>query len=202
MSKQEQPAAPQGGNTFKSVKEIEANAKSRMEKALTDLQLEIGNIRTGRANMSLLDSVRVEYYGSPVPLNQVAQLHVPEPTMITVQPWDVSQIAVIEKAIRGGDLGLNPMNDGKLVRVPVPALTEERRKDMVKHLHKVLEEHRTAVRNIRRDGNDAIKKAMKEKKITEDEERGAMENLQKLTDDEIKKMEEMAKGKEKEVMSI
>jgi ribosome recycling factor len=119
-----------------------------------------------------------------------------------VQPWDVSQIGAIEKAIRSGDLGLNPMNDGKLVRVPVPSLTEDRRKEMVKHLNKVLEEHRTAVRNIRRDGNDAIKKAMKDKKITEDEERGALENLQKLTDEEIKKMEEMAKGKEREVMSL
>src|ERR1700704_6737439 len=137
-----------------------------------------------------------------MPLNQIAQMHAPEPQMITVQPFDASQLAVIEKAIRGADLGLNPMNDGKLVRVPVPALTEERRKEMVKHLHRILEEHRTAVRNIRRDGNDAIKKAMKDKKINEDEERGAMEQIQKLTDDEIKKMEEMSKGKEKEVLEI
>jgi ribosome recycling factor len=119
-----------------------------------------------------------------------------------VQPWDVSQLSVIEKAIRAADLGLNPMNDGKLIRVPVPALTEERRKDMVKHLHKVLEEHRTAIRNVRRDGNESIKKTMKDKKITEDEERRALEELQKLTDDEIKKMEEMSKGKEKEVLSL
>ena len=176
--------------------------KSRMDKAVEDFRKEMTATRTGRASVHMLDGVMVDAYGSQMPLNQLANVSAPEPQLITVQPWDVSQIGAIEKAIRSGDLGLNPMNDGKLVRVPVPALTEERRKDMVKHLHKVLEEHRTAVRNIRRDGNDLIKKAMKDKKITEDEERGAMENLQKLTDDEIKKMEEMAKGKEKEVMSL
>jgi len=176
--------------------------KTRMDKAVEDFRREMTATRTGRASVHMLDGITVEAYGSDMPLNQLANVSAPEPQLITVQPWDVSQIGAIEKAIRGGDLGLNPMNDGKLVRVPVPALTEERRKEMVKHLHKVLEEHRTAVRNIRRDGNDAIKKAMKDKKITEDEERGAMENLQKLTDDEIKKMEEMAKGKEKEVMSV
>ena len=158
--------------------------------------------RTGRASVHMLDGVMVEAYGSQMPLNQLANVSAPEPQLITVQPWDVSQMAAIEKAIRAADLGLNPMNDGKLVRVPVPALTEDRRKEMVKHLHKALEEHRTAVRNIRRDGNDIIKKAMKDKKITEDEERGALDQIQKLTDDEIKKMEELAKGKEKEVMSI
>jgi ribosome recycling factor len=132
----------------------------------------------------------------------VATVHAPESQLITVQPYDPTALGVIEKAIRTADLGLNPMNDGKLIRVPVPALTEERRRDMVKHLHKILEEHRTAVRNIRRDGNDAIKKAMKDKKITEDEEKRALEEIQKLTDDEIKKMEDMSKGKEKEVMEI
>jgi ribosome recycling factor len=137
-----------------------------------------------------------------MPLNQIAQVHAPEPQLITVQPFDPTSLPAIEKAIRTADLGLNPMNDGKIIRVPVPPLTEERRKDMVKHLHKVLEEHRTAVRNIRRDGNDAIKKAMKDKKIAEDDEKRAMEEIQKLTDDEIKKMEEMSKGKEKEVMEI
>jgi ribosome recycling factor len=185
-----------------ALKDSFVQLKTRMDKAVEDFRKEMTSTRTGRASVHMLDGVMVEAYGSQMPLNQLANVSAPEPQLITVQPWDVSQIAAIEKAIRGGDLGLNPMNDGKLVRVPVPALTEERRKDMVKHLHKVLEEHRTAVRNIRRDGNDAIKKALKEKKITEDEERGAMENLQKLTDDEIKKMEEMAKGKEKEVMSI
>jgi len=185
-----------------ALKESFIALKTRMDKAVEDFRKEMTSTRTGRASVHMLDGVMVEAYGSQMPLNQLANVSAPEPQLITVQPWDVSQIGAIEKAIRGGDLGLNPMNDGKLVRVPVPALTEERRKDMVKHLHKVLEEHRTAVRNIRRDGNDVIKKAMKDKKVTEDEERGAMENLQKLTDDEIKKMEEMAKGKEKEVMSI
>jgi len=176
--------------------------KTRMDKAVEDFRKEMASQRTGRASVHMLDSVTVDAYGSQMPLNQLANVSAPEPQLITVQPWDVSQIGAIEKAIRSADLGLNPMNDGKLVRVPVPALTEERRKEMVKHLNKVLEEHRTAVRNIRRDGNDAIKKAMKDKKITEDEERGAMENIQKLTDDEIKKMEEMAKAKEKEVMQV
>jgi len=146
--------------------------------------------------------VIVEAYGAQMPLNQVATVHAPEPQLITVQPYDPSQLGAIEKAIRSGELGLNPMNDGKIIRVPIPALTEERRKEMVKHLHKVLEDHRTAVRNIRRDGNDAIKKALKDKKITEDEEKRSMDEIQKLTDDEIKKMEEMCKAKEKEVMEI
>jgi len=179
-----------------------AQLRTRMDKAVEDFRKEMAATRTGRASVHMLDSVVVDAYGSQMPLNQLANVSAPEPQLITVQPWDVSQIGAIEKAIRSADLGLNPMNDGKLVRVPVPALTEERRKDMVKHLHKVLEEHRTAVRNIRRDGNDLIKKATKDKKITEDEERGALEQLQKLTDDEIKKMEELAKGKEKEVMSV
>jgi ribosome recycling factor len=185
-----------------ALKDSFVQLKTRMDKAVEDFRKEMTSTRTGRASVHMLDGVMVEAYGSQMPLNQLANVSAPEPQLITVQPWDVSQIGPIEKAIRSGDLGLNPMNDGKLVRVPVPALTEERRKEMVKHLHKVLEDHRTAVRNIRRDGNDLIKKAMKDKKITEDEERGAMENLQKLTDDEIKKMEEMAKGKEKEVMSV
>jgi ribosome recycling factor len=150
----------------------------------------------------MLDSVTVELYGAQMQLNQVATVHAPEAQLITVQPYDPSGLGAIEKAIRTADLGLNPMNDGKLIRVPVPPLTEERRRDMVKHLHKVLKEHRTAVRNIRRDGNDAIKKAMKDKKITEDEEKRALDEIQKLTDDEIKKMEDMAKAKEKEVMEI
>ena len=185
-----------------ALKDSFGQLKTRMEKAVEDFRKEMTATRTGRASVHMLDGITVEAYGSEMPLNQLANVSAPEPQLITVQPWDVSQIGVIEKAIRSSDLGLNPMNDGKIVRLPIPPLTEERRKDMVKHLHKVLEEHRTAVRNIRRDGNDAVKKAMKDKKITEDEEHGALEQLQKLTDDEIKKMEEMAKGKEKEVMSV
>ena len=185
-----------------ALKEAYAALKTRMDKAVEDFRREMAATRTGRANVHMLDTVSVDYYGSQMPLNQIAQIHAPEPQMITVQPFDGSQLAVIEKAIRGADLGLNPMNDGKLVRVPIPALTEERRKEMVKHLHRILEEHRTAVRNIRRDGNDAIKKALKDKKITEDEEKRSLDEIQKLTDGEIKKMEEMSKAKEKEVLEL
>ena len=185
-----------------ALKDSFAQLKTRMDKAVEDFRQEMASTRTGRASVHMLDGVTVDAYGSQMPLNQLANVSAPEPQLITVQSWDVSLIGAVEKAIRSADLGLNPMNDGKLIRVPVPALTEDRRKEMVKHLHKVLEEHRTAVRNIRRDGNDLIKKAMKDKKITEDEERGVLEQMQKLTDDEIKKMEELSQGKEKEVMSI
>jgi ribosome recycling factor len=185
-----------------ALKDTFGQLKTRMDKAVEDFRKEMAAVRTGRASVHMLDGIQVDYYGTMTPLNQMGNVSAPEPQMITVQPWDISQLTAIEKAIRSSDLGLNPMNDGKLIRVPVPALTEERRKDMVKHLHKFLEEHRTAIRNIRRDGNDAIKKTMKDKKITEDEERRALEELQKLTDDEIKKMEEMSKNKEKEVLSV
>jgi ribosome recycling factor len=184
------------------LKETYVQLKSRMDKAVEDFRKAMAGVRTGRANVHMLDNVSVDYYGSQMPLNQVAQVHAPEAQLITVQPFDPSQLGAIEKAIRAGDLGLNPMNDGKLIRVPVPPLTQERRQDMVKHLHRVLEEHRTAVRNIRRDGNDAIKKALKDKKITEDEEKRSLDEIQKLTDGEIKKMEEMSKGKEKEVLEL
>ncbi|MBS1852221.1 MAG: ribosome recycling factor [Acidobacteria bacterium] len=176
--------------------------KTRMEKAVEDFRKELAATRTGRASVHMLDSVTVEYYGSQMPLNQIAQVHAADAQLITVQPFDPSSLPAIEKAIRAADIGLNPNNDGKVVRVPVPPLTEERRRDMVKHLHKVLEEHRTAVRNIRRDGNDAIKKALKDKKITEDDEKRSLDEIQKLTDAEIKKMEDMSKAKEKEVMEI
>ena len=188
--------------TIPGLKDTYIQLKTRMDKAVEDFRKAMGATRTGRASVHMLDSVSVDYYGSQMPLNQIAQVHAPEPQLITVQPFDPTSLGAIEKSIRATDLGLNPMNDGKIIRVPVPPLTEERRKDMVKHLHKVLEEHRTAVRNIRRDGNDAIKKAMKDKKIAEDDEKRAIDEIQKLTDDEIKKMEEMSKGKEKEVMEI
>jgi len=176
--------------------------KSRMDKAVEAFRKELTSQRTGRANVHMLDSVHVDAYGSMVPLSQVGNISAPEPQLITIQPWDTSLTAAIEKAIRSSDLGFNPQNDGKVIRVPVPTLNEERRKEMVKHLNKVLEEHKTAIRNIRRDGNDAIKKAMKDKKISEDEERGSLDQMQKVTDDEIKKMEEMFKVKEKEVMQV
>ena len=193
--------AQAGMAAIPGLKDTYLQLKTRMDKAVEDFRKAMAATRTGRANVHMLDTVNVDYYGTPTPLSQVASVHA-EAQLLTVQAWDASQLQAIEKAIRSADLGLNPMNDGKIIRVPVPPLTEERRKDMVKHLHKVLEEHRTAVRNIRRDGNDAIKKAMKDKKITEDDEKRAMDEIQKLTDDEIKKMEEMSKGKEKEVMEI
>ena len=184
------------------LKDTYVQLKTRMEKAVEDFRQAMAATRTGRASVHMLDSVNVDYYGSPMPLNQIGQVHAPEPQLITVQPYDPTVLPAIEKAIRGAELGLNPMNDGKIIRVPVPPLTEERRRDMVKHLHKILEDHRTAVRNIRRDGNDAIKKALKDKKIAEDDEKRSLEEIQKLTDDEIKKMEDMSKAKEKEVMEI
>jgi ribosome recycling factor len=184
------------------LKETYVQLKTRMDKAVDDFRKAMAATRTGRASVHMLDSVTVDYYGSQMPLNQIAQVHASEAQLLTVQPFDPTSLPAIEKAIRTAELGLNPMNDGKIIRVPVPPLTEERRKDMVKHLNKVLEEHRTAVRNIRRDGNDAIKKAMKDKKITEDDEKRAMEEIQKLTDDEIRKMEELNKNKEKELMEV
>jgi ribosome recycling factor len=199
--KQEQQTAP-AGSTFKSVKEVEANARTRMDKVLADLQHEMAHIRTGRASIGLLDSVRVDYYGSPVPLNQVAQLHVPEPAMITVQPWDSSTIGSIEKAIRNADLGLNPSNDGKIVRVPIPPLTEERRRDLAKKLSHIAEERRIGLRNVRRDANEQLKKMLKDKAISEDEERQALEAIQKLTDGQIGKVDQAAKAKEKEILEF
>jgi len=184
------------------LKETYIQLKTRMDKAVDDFRKALIGTRTGRASVHMLDSVTVDAYGAQMPLNQVATVHTPEPQLITVQPFDPSQLGAIEKSIRGAELGLNPMNDGKIIRVPIPPLTEERRKEMVKHLHKVLEDHRTAVRNIRRDGNDAIKKALRDKKITEDEEKRSLDEIQKLTDGEIKKMEDMSKAKEKEVMEI
>src|SRR5690348_4196257 len=185
--------------TFKSVREIEASAKTRMQKALADLQHDMAGVRTGRASVSLLDNVRADYYGTPTPLNQLATLHVPEPSLITVQPWDVSQIGVIEKAIRAADLGLNPANDGKLIRVPIPPLTEERRKELVKKLHHIAEDHRVAMRNVRRDANENLKKLLKDKSISEDDERRALEETQKLTDGSITKLDTAVKTKEKEI---
>lgn len=196
---------PQGTATaqsFHSIKEIEANAKSRMEKVLGDFQHAMANIRTGRASVSLLDNIRVDYYGTPTPLNQLATLHVPEPALITVQPWDVSQIGIIEKAIRSSDLGLNPGNDGKLIRVPIPPLTEERRKDLVKKLHHVAEDHRVALRNVRRDANENVKKLVKDKLISEDEDRRAHDEVQKMTDLYIQKLDQAARGKEKEILEF
>src|SRR5579862_1752316 len=185
--KTEHTAAP-AGPAFNSIRDVENHIKGRMEKALGDLAHEMATIRTGRATLSLLDHIRVDYYGTPSPLNQVANLHVPEPNLITIQPWDVSQIGPIEKAIRSSDLGLNPANDGKLIRLPIPPLTEERRKDLVKKLHEAAEHHRVSVRNIRRDGNEGVKKLLKDKKVTEDEDKRAHDEIQKLTDGYMQKI--------------
>ena len=153
-----------------------------MESAIDDFRRKLATVRTGRASVSLLDSVMIDYYGTPTPLNQMASVHAPEPQMLTVQPWDQTQLGNVEKAIRAADLGLNPSNDGKLIRIPVPPLTEERRKQLAKQIHEIAEEHRTAVRNIRRDENDKLKKMLKDKAISEDTERDGLEQVQKLTD--------------------
>jgi ribosome recycling factor len=152
--------------------------------------------------VSVFDNIKVDFYGTPTPINQVANLHVPEPALITIQPWDVSQIGAIEKAIRSSDLGLNPGNDGKIIRVPVPPLTEERRRDIVKRLHTVAEDHRVALRNIRRDANEHVKKLLKDKAISEDDERKALDEVQKMTDGYIGRVDTASKNKEKEIMEI
>lgn len=185
-----------------TVKEIESGAKGRMEKAVSDLQHAMSQVRTGRASVSLLDNVRADYYGTPTPLNQLATLHVPEPGMITVQPWDASQISAIEKAIRGADLGLNPGNDGKLIRVPIPPLNEERRKELAKKIQHIAEDHRVSLRNIRRDANDNVKKLLKDKAISEDDDRRAHDEIQKMTDAHIAKVDVLAKTKEKELLEM
>ena len=179
-----------------------AQLKTRMDKAVHDFQANLASTRTGRASIQMLDQVKVDYYGTMTPLNQMGQLTTPDANMIVIQPWDTGIIGEIEKALRTSDLGFNPQNDGKIVRVPVPPMTEERRREVVKHLNRVLEDHRTAVRNIRRDGNDVIKKAAKDKAISGDEEKRALDEMQKLTDDEIKRMEEMSRKKEAEVMQV
>jgi len=172
-----------------------------MDKAAEDLRAELATLRTGRASVSLLDHIKVDYYGTPTPIRQLATLTVADPTTLTVQAWDPSVLPQIDKAIRSSDLGLNPANDGKLLRVPIPTLTDERRKELVRHLHKVVEAHRTAVRNIRRDTNESFKKLLKEKKLSEDEERRALDETQKLTDKAIAQLDELAKNKEKEILS-
>ena len=197
-----EPQAAPSSHTFNSIKEVQANLKVRMEKALSDLQHEMASIRTGRASLGILDHIRVDYYGTPTPLNQVANLHVPEPSLITIQPWDVSQIGPIEKAIRVSDLGLNPANDGKVIRLPIPPLTEERRKELVKNLHAAAEHHRVSVRNVRRDGNEAVKKLLKDKKVTEDDDKKAHDEIQKMTDGYMEKIDQASKAKEKEILEI
>ncbi|MBS1800332.1 MAG: ribosome recycling factor [Acidobacteria bacterium] len=176
--------------------------KSKMEKSVEDFRAHLAAARTGRANVHMLDQVKVDYYGTDTPVAQLGQVSTPEPTLILVQPYDKAMVSVIEKAIRTSGTGLNPMSDGTVVRVPVPPMTEERRKEVVKQLQKTLEDHKTAIRNIRRDGNDQIKKAAKDKLISADDEKRASEEVQQLTDAEIKRVEDLFKAKEKEVMTV
>ena len=188
--------------TIATSKDAIAQARTRMEKAVDDFRRELAGVRTGRANTSLFDQIRVDYHGTPMPLNQLGTIAVPDPLMVVISPWDPGAVALIDKAIRTSDLGLNPANDGKVVRVPIPPLTEDRRKDLVKHLHKVLENHRTALRNIRRDIKEAVERLEKEKKISEDERKRSLEELEKLTHGETGKMEALSAAKEKEVLEL
>lgn len=185
-----------------SEKDVIKETRPRMEAAVEDLRKRLATIRTGRAAVSLLDSVTVDYYGTPTPLNQMASVHAPEPNLLTVQPWDQTQLGAVEKAIRTADLGLNPSNDGKLVRVPIPPLTEERRKQLAKQVHEVAEDHRTAIRNVRRDANERLRRMLKEKQISEDAERDGLSEVQKLTDTYVGKVDELAKTKEQEILSV
>ena len=192
----------QGMAGIEALKGLYEDLKTRMDKAVEDFRANLLSVRTGRASIHMLDQVRVDYYGNEVPLSQVSQLTTPDAQQIVVQPWEQTMVAPIEKAIRTAGLGFNPMHDGKIVRVPVPPMTEERRREAVKHLSGVLEEHKTSIRNIRRDGNDSVKKAMKDKLISADDEKRANEEIQQLTDAQIKRVEELFRAKEKEVMTV
>jgi len=185
-----------------SEKDVIKESRVRMDAAIEDFKRKLATVRTGRAAISILDNVLVDYYGTMTPLSQMASVHAPEPQMLTVQPWDQTQIGAIEKAIRAADLGLNPSNDGKLVRIPVPPLTEERRRQLAKQVHDLAEDHRTAIRNVRRDGNDRLKKMLKDKAISEDTERDALAEIQKLTDGHIAKIDELSKSKEQEILNV
>jgi ribosome recycling factor len=173
-----------------------------MEAVVEDFKRKLSNVRTGRATVGLLDTVMVDYYGTPTPLNQMASVAVPEPQLLTVQPWDMSQVNAVEKAIIGANLGMNPSNDGKIIRLPVPPLNEERRKQLAKQVHEIAEEHRIAVRNIRHSSNDALKKMLKDKLVSEDDERSGLDEVQKLTNTYVAKIDELAKHKEQDIMSV
>lgn len=183
-------------------KDVLKETRPRMETVIEDFRRKLATVRTGRAAVSLLDTIMVDYYGTMTPLSQMASVHAPEPQMLTVQPWDQSQIGAVEKAIRTADLGLNPSNDGKLVRIPIPPLTEERRKQLAKQVHDIAEDHRTAIRNVRRDSNERLKKMLKDKTISEDAERDGLDEIQKLTNGYISKIDELSKTKEVEITSV
>ncbi len=185
-----------------SVDTVLKDTKPKMEAVIEDLKRKLGNVRTGRATVGLLDSVVVDYYGSPTPLSQMASIAVPEPQMLTVQPWDISQLGAVEKAIIGANLGINPSNDGKIIRLPIPALNEERRKQLGKQVHEIAEDHKVAVRNVRHASNDSLKKMLKDKAISEDDERYGLDEVQKLTNTFTGKIDELAKTKEQEIMHV
>ena len=185
-----------------ALKDLNLDLRRRMDQAVATFQASLASTRTGRASVHMVDQVKVDYYGTPTPISQMAQVSAPEAQLILISPWDPTVLKDMEKAIQAADLGLNPMSDGKVLRIPVPPMTEERRRDVCKHINKVLEEHRTAVRNVRRDGNDALKKLAKDKKIGEDEEKRALEEVQKMTDEEIRRMEDLSRKKEAEVMQV
>jgi len=188
--------------TIVALKEVHAQLKSRMVKTVEDFRANQLSTRTGRASVHMLDQVKVDYYGTDTLISQVAQISTPEAQLILVSPWEMAMVAPIEKAIRTSNLGFNPMHDGKVIRVPIPPMTEERRKETVKHLAGALEDHKTAIRNIRRDGNDQVKKAAKDKLISADDEKRANEEIQQLTDAEIKRVDELFKAKEKEILTV
>jgi ribosome recycling factor len=194
--------APSAMDSNPDLKKLNGDLKRRMDQAVADFQANLASTRTGRASAHMLDQVKVEAYATHMPITQLAQVSTPEAHLIVISPYDPSLVKEIEKAIQTADLGLNPLSDGKIIRVPIPPMTEERRREVVKHLNRVLEEHRTAIRNVRRDGNDALKKLAKEKKISEDEEKRCLEEVQKMTDGEIRRMEEMCQRKEAEVMQV
>ncbi|MEO7538826.1 MAG: ribosome recycling factor [Pyrinomonadaceae bacterium] len=185
-----------------SAQDVTKETGPKMDLVVEDFKRKLGNVRTGRATVGLLDAVSVDYYGTPTPLNQMASVAVPEPQLLTVQPWDMTQLAAVEKAILAANLGFNPSNDGKVIRLSIPALNEERRKQLAKQIHEIAEEHRIAVRNVRHHSNDLLKKGLKDKEISEDEERGGLEDIQKLTNTYIAKIDELAKNKETEIMSV
>jgi ribosome recycling factor len=185
-----------------SVQDVIKDTKPKMESVIEDFKRKLSNVRTGRATVGLLDTVHVDYYGTSTPLQQMASVAVPEPQLITVQPWDMSQLGAVEKAIIAANLGLNPSNDGKVIRLPVPPLNEERRKQLAKQVGEIAEDHRVAVRNIRHASNDALKKLLKDKLVSEDDERSGLDEVQKLTNSFIAKIDELAKNKEQEVMSV
>ena len=185
-----------------SASTVTNETKPKMEAVVEDFKRKLSNVRTGRATVGLLDTVMVDYYGTPTPLNQMASVAVPEPQLLTVQPWDMSQVGAVEKAIIAANLGMNPSNDGKVIRLPVPPLNEERRKQLAKQVYEIAEEHRVAIRNIRHSSNDALKKMLKDKLVSEDEERGGLDDVQKLTNTYIGKIDELAKTKEQDIMSV